>query len=65
MLDPHVHMRDLDWAYKATFRSETEAAVAGGYWAVFDMPNTPPSTITPGALDVKLDAIARQAVCDR
>lgn len=64
MLDPHVHMRDLEWRHKATFRSETEAAVAGGYWAVLDMPNTPPATITPDALDLKLEAIAGQAVCD-
>jgi dihydroorotase-like cyclic amidohydrolase len=64
MVDPHVHLRDLDWRHKATFRSETEAAVAGGYWAVLDMPNTPPATITPDALGVKLEAIGRQAVCD-
>ena len=64
MVDPHVHLRDLDWRHKATFKSETEAAVAGGYWAVLDMPNTPPSTISPGALDMKLEAIAGQSVCD-
>jgi cytosine/adenosine deaminase-related metal-dependent hydrolase len=38
MVDPHTHLRDLDWAHKATFASETAAALAGGYWAVFDMP---------------------------
>ncbi|HKP52912.1 MAG TPA: hypothetical protein VJ183_09690 [Chloroflexia bacterium] len=64
MVDPHVHLRDLDWRHKATFRSETEAAIAGGYWAVLDMPNTPPATISPAALDTKLEAIASQAVCD-
>ena len=40
MIDPHTHLRDLDWTHKATFASETKAAIAGGYWAVFDMPNT-------------------------
>ncbi len=64
MLDPHTHLRDLDWAHKATFTSETAAAIAGGYWAVFDMPNTPPSTINRAALDQKLDAINRGALCD-
>lgn len=64
MVDPHTHMRDLDWSHKATFHSETVAAVAGGYWAVFDMPNTPPNTVTREALDTKLAAISSQAVCD-
>lgn len=64
MLDPHVHLRDLDWAHKATFASETAAALAGGYWAVLDMPNTPPATIDPAALDAKLAAIGAAAVCD-
>lgn len=64
MVDPHTHLRDLDWSHKATFASETAAAVAGGYWAVFDMPNTPPTTTTRTALDAKLAAITQQAVCD-
>jgi dihydroorotase len=64
MLDPHAHLRDLDWAHKATFYSETCAAVAGGYWAVFDMPNTPPSTTNPDALQKKIEAFQSQAVCD-
>jgi carbamoyl-phosphate synthase/aspartate carbamoyltransferase/dihydroorotase len=64
MVDPHVHLRDLDWSHKATFASETAAALAGGYWAVLDMPNTPPPTITRAALDLKRESMSRQAVCD-
>ncbi|MBI5929982.1 MAG: amidohydrolase family protein [Chloroflexi bacterium] len=64
MVDPHVHLRDLEWAHKATFASETAAALAGGYWAILDMPNTPPSTIDHAALELKLDTIQHQAVCD-
>lgn len=64
MVDPHVHLRDLEWAHKATFASETAAALAGGYWAILDMPNTPPPTITRAALDLKREAIGRRAVCD-
>ena len=64
MVDPHTHLRDLDWSHKATFTSETAAAVAGGYWAVFDMPNTPPTTTDRAALDLKLARIAERAVCD-
>jgi dihydroorotase len=64
MIDPHVHMRDLEWSHKATFASETAAALAGGYWAVLDMPNTPPATVDRAALDVKRESISRQALCD-
>jgi carbamoyl-phosphate synthase/aspartate carbamoyltransferase/dihydroorotase len=64
MVDPHTHLRDLDWSHKATFTTETTAALAGGYWAVFDMPNTPPTTTDRPALDHKLAAITARAVCD-
>ena len=64
MLDPHVHLRGLDWSHKGTFVSETAAALAGGYWAVLDMPNTPPATIDPAALRTKLDTLGRGARCD-
>lgn len=64
MLDPHVHLRGLDWSHKGTFASETAAALAGGYWAVFDMPNTSPSTVDPPALERKLAEFSAQAHCD-
>jgi dihydroorotase len=64
MLDPHVHLRGMAWAHKGDFFTETCAAVAGGYWAVFDMPNTPPHTVDQAALDQKLSHIDAQAVCD-
>lgn len=63
-MDPHVHLRDLDWSHKATFTSETIAALAGGYTCILDMPNTPPATISRAALDIKRERIAMQAVCD-
>lgn len=64
LVDPHVHLRGMDWAHKGDFTSETAAAVAGGYWAVFDMPNTVPSTIDPAALERKLNEMSAGAVCD-
>lgn len=63
-LDPHVHLRDLDWSDKGTFYTETAAAIAGGYWAVLDMPNTAPSTIHPRLLKQKLSAIRNAAISD-
>jgi dihydroorotase-like cyclic amidohydrolase len=64
MVDPHVHLRGMEWDYKADFATETTAALAGGYWAIFDMPNTPPETINAAALNHKLAEVRRAAVCD-
>jgi carbamoyl-phosphate synthase/aspartate carbamoyltransferase/dihydroorotase len=64
VVDPHVHLRGMEWSHKGTFASETAAAVAGGYWAVLDMPNTLPSTIDRPALAHKRTEFAAQAVCD-
>ncbi len=64
MMDPHVHLRSMEWSHKGTFASETAAALAGGYTLILDMPNTPPSTISREALDRKLGEIRAQAVCD-
>jgi carbamoyl-phosphate synthase/aspartate carbamoyltransferase/dihydroorotase len=63
-VDPHVHLRGMNWAHKGTFASETSAALAGGYVAVLDMPNTPPATLTPEALSYKLEAIGAEAASD-
>ena len=62
--DPHVHLRDLDWAHKGSFASETAAALAGGYCALLDMPNTPPATVNPDALAHKQARFRAAARCD-
>lgn len=62
--DPHVHLRDMDWAHKGTFASETAAALAGGYCALLDMPNTPPATIDPDTLAHKQAIFRAAARCD-
>lgn len=64
MIDPHVHLRDMAWEHKADFTSETQAAIAGGYWAVFDMPNTPPETIDLASMQTKIGLLEKKAVCD-
>ena len=63
-VDPHVHLRDMDWSHKATIGKETAAALAGGYWAVLDMPNTPPNTTTTDRLVDKGALVAANARCD-
>src|SRR5256712_8351662 len=40
----HVHLRDMDLAYKEDFATGTAAAAAGGFTTVLDMPNTVPPT---------------------
>ncbi len=63
-LDPHVHLRGMEWAHKGDFATETAAALAGGYTAVLDMPNTPPSTTDRHGLARKLDDLEKNARCD-
>jgi dihydroorotase (multifunctional complex type) len=56
MIDPHVHLRDLELSYKETFETGTQAAAAGGFTTVLDMPNTRPPTITSQRLTDKISA---------
>jgi len=50
LIDPHVHLRDLDLSYKETFKSGTQAAAAGGVTTVLDMPNSKPPTASSETL---------------
>jgi carbamoyl-phosphate synthase/aspartate carbamoyltransferase/dihydroorotase len=63
-MDPHVHLRGMEWAHKGDFATETAAALAGGYTAVLDMPNTPPSTTDLSGLERKLSELDQNARCD-
>ena len=54
MIDAHVHLRDLEYAYKETFETGTQAAAVGGFTTVLDMPNTRPPTINNEALLEKI-----------
>lgn len=59
MIDTHVHFREPGLTRKATIRSESAAAVAGGVTSYFDMPNTIPPTTSLAAWEEKM-AIAAQ-----
>jgi dihydroorotase len=50
LIDAHVHLRDMQLAYKETFQTGTRAAAAGGYTTVIDMPNTQPPTTSAARL---------------
>ncbi|PVX26599.1 MAG: dihydroorotase [Candidatus Bathyarchaeum sp.] len=45
LIDPHVHLRDQQLAYKEDFITGTAAAAAGGVTSVIDMPNNSPVTM--------------------
>jgi len=60
-IDAHVHLRDLELAYKEDFYTGTCAAVAGGFTTVLDMPNTRPPTDSVARLREKV-AVARSKV---
>jgi dihydroorotase len=50
LIDAHVHLRDLQLSYKETFETGTQAAAAGGYTTVIDMPNSRPPTTNSNVL---------------
>jgi dihydroorotase (multifunctional complex type) len=54
MIDAHVHLRDMELAYKETFVTGTQAAAVGGFTTVLDMPNTRPPTTNSTRLREKI-----------
>jgi len=59
--DIHVHLREPGFSYKATVKTETLCAAAGGYTTVCSMPNLKPSPDSLENLKVQLDIIERDA----
>lgn len=53
MIDPHVHVRDMEMAYKETWETASKAAIAGGVTTIMDMPNTKPATTDLAGLEAK------------
>ncbi|MBN2154754.1 MAG: dihydroorotase family protein [Candidatus Lokiarchaeota archaeon] len=42
IIDPHVHLRDLNQIHKETIESGTQAAISNGITSIIAMPNTSP-----------------------
>ncbi len=59
-VDIHVHFRDFELSYKEDAVSGTQAALAGGYVAVGDMPNTKPPIKTVELLRRKIEEFGRK-----
>ncbi len=62
LIDAHVHLRDLELAYKEDFYTGTCAAAAGGFTTVLDMPNTQPVTDSRERLREKMAAASTKIV---
>lgn len=60
LIDPHVHFRTPGYEHKEDWRTAAQAAIAGGYTTVFDMPNTLPPTVTAELLQQKKSIIDAQ-----
>ncbi|HEX6958959.1 MAG TPA: dihydroorotase [Ferrovibrio sp.] len=64
VIDSQVHFREPGLEHKEDLATGTAAAAMGGVTAVFEMPNTKPSTATSDELDDKLKRAAGRAHCD-
>ncbi len=64
LIDTHVHFREPGYAHKATWKTESAAAVAGGVTTVFDMPNTEPPTLSPELVADKLAIARSNSLCN-
>jgi dihydroorotase len=64
VIDTQVHFREPGLEHKEDLATGTAAAVLGGVTAVFEMPNTKPSTLTAADLADKRRRASGRAWCD-
>lgn len=64
VIDSHVHFREPGAEHKEDLATGSRAAAMGGVTAVFEMPNTSPTTTTAEALADKLARAEGRMVCD-
>jgi len=64
VIDSQVHFREPGSEAKEDLETGSRAAVLGGVTAVFEMPNTDPTTSTVDALQDKLDRAKGRMHCD-
>jgi dihydroorotase len=64
VIDTHVHFREPGLTHKEDLESGSRAAVLGGVTAVFEMPNTNPTTTSAAALEDKLARADGRMHCD-
>src|SRR3990167_9980222 len=64
LVDVHVHLREPGGTQKEDFFTGTQAAVAGGFTQILDMPNNIPPTTSPQALEDKIARAKERIWCD-
>ncbi len=64
VIDTQVHFREPGLEHKEDLASGTAAAAQGGVVAIFEMPNTKPSTTTADAINDKLERAKGRAWVD-
>ncbi|MDP3174139.1 MAG: dihydroorotase [Phenylobacterium sp.] len=64
VIDSQVHFREPGLEWKEDLETGSRCAVLGGVTAVFEMPNTEPTTTDPGALADKLARARGRMHCD-
>jgi dihydroorotase len=64
VIDTQVHFREPGATHKEDFETGSRAAVLGGVTAVFEMPNTNPSTTSAAALADKIARAKGRMHCD-
>ena len=64
VIDSHVHFREPGGEHKEDLETGSRSAVLGGVTAVFEMPNTSPTTTSAEALAAKVAAATNRAHCD-
>jgi dihydroorotase len=64
LIDPHVHFRDFEEAYKGDWKTESGAAAAGGVTTVLDMPNNKPPIDSAERLAEKRKVAAEKSLID-
>jgi len=64
VIDTQVHFREPGLEHKEDLASGTAAAALGGVVAIFEMPNTKPSTLTTDDLEDKFERAAGRAWVD-
>jgi dihydroorotase len=64
IIDTQVHFREPGAEYKEDLETGSRAAVMGGVTAVFEMPNTNPTTVNADALSDKLARAKGRMHCD-
>jgi dihydroorotase len=64
VIDSHVHFREPGLTHKEDLESGSRGAVLGGVTAVFEMPNTDPTTTTAEAIADKVKRAHHRMHCD-